>query len=96
MQVEITAFDPPRYFQDAMVKGPFRSFKRDHFFEEHNTSTLMIDRLSFASPAWILGKLVDATLLRRYLRRFLARRNAILKIIAESDQWPKYLSFPAS
>jgi ligand-binding SRPBCC domain-containing protein len=96
MQVEIIAFDPPRYFQDAMVNGPFRSFKHDHFFEEHNASTLMIDRLSFASPGWILGRLVDATLLRSYLRRFLSCRNAILKTVAESDQWPRYLSFPAS
>ena len=94
MQVQITSFDSPRYFQDAMIEGPFRSFKHDHFFEEHNTSTLMIDRLSFASPGWILGRLADATLLRGYLRRFLARRNAILKTVAESDQWPRYLSFP--
>jgi ligand-binding SRPBCC domain-containing protein len=92
LRVEITRFDPPTYFQDAMVEGPFRSFNHDHFFEEHNTSTLMIDRLSFASPGWILGRLADATL-RNYLRRFLARRNAILKTVAESDQWPRYLSF---
>jgi ligand-binding SRPBCC domain-containing protein len=92
MRVEITRFDPPTYFQDAMVEGPFLSFNHDHFFEEHNTSTLMIDRLSFASPGWILGRLADATLLRNYLRRFLARRNAILKTVAESDQWPRYLS----
>jgi ligand-binding SRPBCC domain-containing protein len=29
---EITALDEPRYFQDSMVRGLFRSFQHDHFF----------------------------------------------------------------
>jgi len=29
---KITAFDRPRYFQDAMQRGAFRSFVHDHFF----------------------------------------------------------------
>ena len=29
---EITAMDRPAYFQDAMIRGPFRFMKHDHFF----------------------------------------------------------------
>src|ERR1700761_2741204 len=28
----ITAFDSPRYFQDTMLRGAFRSMQHDHFF----------------------------------------------------------------
>src|SRR6266567_2684572 len=29
---EITALDPPVYFQDTMIRGIFRSMRHDHFF----------------------------------------------------------------
>ena len=30
---QITEYDRPRYFQDCMVRGSFRSFFHDHLFE---------------------------------------------------------------
>jgi ligand-binding SRPBCC domain-containing protein len=29
---KITAFDPPRYFQDTMIEGAFKFMQHDHFF----------------------------------------------------------------
>ena len=29
---EITVMDRPRYFQDTMIRGAFRSMKHDHYF----------------------------------------------------------------
>src|SRR5215471_12271595 len=29
---EITAMESPSYFQDVMVRGPFRMMRHDHFF----------------------------------------------------------------
>jgi ligand-binding SRPBCC domain-containing protein len=91
MRVEITAFDPPTYFQDAMVKGPFRSFRHDHFFAQEAQGTLMVDRIVFASPIPLLGKIADILVLQVHLQRLLETRNRALKITAESDQWRKYL-----
>jgi len=91
MRVGITALDRPKYFQDAMVQGPFRYFRHDHTFAEQKQETLMIDKLEFQSPPPLLGNLVDVAVLRGYLRRLLEVRNRALKAAAESDQWLLYL-----
>jgi ligand-binding SRPBCC domain-containing protein len=75
----ITAFDRPRYFQDAMVKGHFRSFVHDHLYTAERGGTLMRDVLEFASPYGPLGALVDRLVLGRYLRRFLKTRAEVLR-----------------
>ncbi|HET6841092.1 MAG TPA: SRPBCC family protein [Candidatus Angelobacter sp.] len=91
MRVRITAFNRPAYFQDAMVSGPFRHFRHDHNFQEREQRTLMVDKLEFQSPTPPIGSIVDAVVLRRYLRNFLEARNRTLQAIAESDQWRPYL-----
>jgi len=92
MRVQITAFNRPTYFQDAMVKGLFRYFRHDHTFKEVNGSTLMIDQLEFGAPVPLLGSIVDRLVLKKHLHHFLEQRNQILKSAAESDQWQKYLA----
>lgn len=74
-----------------MVSGPFRHFKHDHNFQEQEHSTLMVDKLEFQSPMGPVGSLVDAVVLRSYLRNFLETRNRALQAIAESDHWRLYL-----
>jgi ligand-binding SRPBCC domain-containing protein len=94
MKVAITKMDRPNHFQDAMVKGPFRYFRHDHTFTQHNGSTQMTDRVEFASPVPVLGSLADFFVLRHHLEHFLEQRNHLLKAAAESDQWRNYLSSP--
>jgi len=80
----ITVFDPPRHFRDSMVHGRFRSFEHDHFFEAVGAGTRMRDVLEFAAPCGWLGRAVELLVLRRYLRRLIERRNAVLKQLAEA------------
>lgn len=80
----ITAFDRPRYFQDAMVRGAFASFEHDHFFEASDGETLMRDMVTFRSPLGPLGALVDRWVLAGYLRRLLERRNEAIRVTATS------------
>lgn len=88
----ITAFDRPLYFQDTMVEGAFRSMQHDHRFEVVDASqTIMRDRFVFAAPIPILGLLAEQLVLRRYMRDLLAHRNDILKQVAESRDWRKFL-----
>jgi ligand-binding SRPBCC domain-containing protein len=89
----ITKYDRPRYFQDAMVKGAFRKFVHDHFFEAHGEGeTLMRDVLKFEAPLGLLGRAAEVLVLRGYLRHFLVERNEAIQRVAESDEWRKYLS----
>ena len=45
----------------------------------------------FEAPGGPLGRLVDRLLLTRYLERFLLERNRMLKQVAESDEWKRFL-----
>jgi ligand-binding SRPBCC domain-containing protein len=89
----ITKYDRPTYFQDVMVKGSFRSFVHDHFFETAGSQTLMRERLEFSAPLGQLGWLAETILLRRYLEGFLVERNTAIKRVAEGEPaaWQRYL-----
>ena len=88
----ITAFDRPAYFQDTMIAGPFRSMRHDHFFRPlPDGRTEMRDLFRFAAPIPILGRLAELLLLRRYMARLLRERNHVIRAIAESAEWPRYL-----
>jgi ligand-binding SRPBCC domain-containing protein len=87
----ITGFDRPGWFRDAMVRGAFAWMVHDHWFDEAEGGTVLRDRFRFAAPLGPLGRIAEALVLRRYMTRFLAARNAALKRIAESDEWRAYL-----
>jgi ligand-binding SRPBCC domain-containing protein len=91
MTVRVTAFDRPKHFQDVMISGAFKSMVHDHEFTEHPTGTLMRDRFEFTSPLGILGRIADWLFLESYMRRFLVSRNEVLKQLAESAAWRRYL-----
>jgi hypothetical protein len=45
----------------------------------------MLDLVDYAAPAGPIGRLVDALVLRRHLRRLLERRNQHIKELAEGS-----------
>ena len=87
----ITAYEFPVYFQDAMLRGAFRSYCHDHYFETQGGHTLMRDEVKFAAPVRILGVFAEKMLLEGHMRTLLERRNAAIKQAAESHGWKKYL-----
>ena len=89
---DITAMDRPSYFQDTMIRGAFRSMHHDHFFRSLSPDqTEMRDVFCFAAPLGILGRLAERAVLRRYMQALLRERNAVIREIAESEAWRKYL-----
>jgi ligand-binding SRPBCC domain-containing protein len=88
---KITAYNPPFYFRDVMLKGAFEGFTHDHFFEPSAEGVLMRDVFDYTSPLWFLGKIADALFLKRYMKNLLTERNLLIKKIAESDDWRKFL-----
>ena len=84
-------FDPPRHFRDAMVRGPLARFHHDHHFEEDGQATLMTDRYEFQLIPGLLGRFVDHVLLRPHFEHFLVRRNRVLREVAESNAWRKFM-----
>ena len=91
LKVKMTKFARPIFFQDIMLEGAFKHMSHDHSFEEHDGKTFMRDRFEFSAPLGFLGTIAERLFLTRYLRRFIEKRNAILKQTAESQDWKKYL-----
>jgi len=90
----ISKYARPHHFQDIMLRGTFKSFEHDHYFDEQpDGTTLMRDELRFAAPLGPLGWLAETLILRRYLSSFLMERNQLIKAVAESPEarWKKYI-----
>lgn len=86
MTSRITAFECPRLFVDTQVRGPFRSMRHEHLFEDLGAGTTrMTDRMVLVAPGGRLGALVGRLVLEPYLRRLLEQRAAHIKLVAESS-----------
>lgn len=85
LTARITEFDRPHRFVDEMVEGAFQGFYHEHKFEATEKGTLMTDTFEYSVPYGLIGKLFDKWVLNRYMKDFLARRNEVIRITAESD-----------
>jgi ligand-binding SRPBCC domain-containing protein len=79
---------PYSHFRDVMVKGAFLRFEHDHHFAAMDDGTRLRDEVRFDAPWGALGRVVA----RRRLIPFLEERNNLLKQVAESEEWRKYLN----
>ncbi len=82
---KIVAYDRPRMFADHMLRGAFKRWQHTHRFSEQAGGTLMIDDVNFAAPLGLLGRLVDALVLKNYMTRFLVNHNGYFKQLIETE-----------
>jgi ligand-binding SRPBCC domain-containing protein len=92
----ITIFDRPRYFQDVMTRGRFKFFQHDHHFVEIDGHTLLQDKLRFSLPGGWLGAQVAQRVMVPYISQLLRKRFYLLKQLAESEGWRRYLPEPGA
>jgi len=75
------AWDPPRWFTDELLHGPFARFTHRHEFEPHADGTLVRDLLDLRLPSLYGGeralRVVVAPGLRR---RFRLRHDALARL----------------
>lgn len=91
LESQITGFQYPCYFRDEMCKGIFRSIYHEHFFEQRKDDVLMTDKFNFEAPLGWLGHCANRLFLFAYMKRFLEKRNAVIKHYAETDLWQQIL-----
>ncbi len=87
----ITRYERPGFFQDTMARGRFKRFQHDHLFTEIDGHTLVVDKLRFSLPLGWPGKIVARRMLVPYLSGLLRRRMMLLRHVAESEEWRRYL-----
>lgn len=88
---KITQMETPFMFEDCMLKGAFKKIQHQHLFEVKKQQTIMTDVFLFESPLGILGRMFNKVVLTKYMKRFLEQRNQTIKLIAETEEWKKYL-----
>ena len=87
-----TVVEPYTFFQVTMVKGIFRSMQADHLFRSLPSGTTELkDIFTIAAPLPFLGLMIEALFLRRYMVALNRERNAVIKHLAESSDWQRYL-----
>jgi ligand-binding SRPBCC domain-containing protein len=89
---KITAMKTPEHFTDEMLQGDFKSFKHYHHFKKVDNGTIIIDIIDFESPYGSIGKIFNAIYLKKYLEKFLIKRNDTIKQYAETEKWNAILS----
>lgn len=92
LTVRITAFDATRFFKDTMVQGIFKSMEHEHHFKATGDITMMTDVLRLEAPLGPLGIIAEKLVLHRYMKKFLMKRNNVIKRLAESDDWRNYVA----
>jgi ligand-binding SRPBCC domain-containing protein len=88
---EITGFDAPHHFRDSMVCGAFARFDHDHAFTAVGADTVMRDVFDFDAPLGVLGRIAERLFLTDYLARLLRERGLVIKRVAETEAWRRYL-----
>jgi ligand-binding SRPBCC domain-containing protein len=82
---------PHSYYRDVMIAGPFQHFEHDHHFAAMDDGTRMRDDIRFSARGGLMGRLATRIYLRKRLKAYLIERNAMIKQLAESEDWQKYL-----
>ena len=90
-EILITGFEEPRFFQDTMGRGRFAAFQHDHRFTAVEGGTLLEDELRFAMPFGWAGETVGRVVMVPHIRGLLRRRFALLKELAEGDEWRAFV-----
>jgi ligand-binding SRPBCC domain-containing protein len=80
---EIEAWDPCNGFVDRQLRGPYSLWHHTHSFEVSAHGTLMRDRVRYALPLGLLGRIAHRAFVARDLNRiFDFRRDVISRHLA--------------
>jgi hypothetical protein len=74
----IVNWAPPRRFVDIQETGPYRCWWHEHAFRDEHGATVMTDRVLYAAPFGVVGRVMNRFVIAPSLRRiFSYRRGAI-------------------
>lgn len=78
-QTEITVWEPGKRFVDVQRKGPYLLWEHEHEFTASGESTLMVDRLRYATPGGPVEPLVTALFVRRRVEAIFSYRDRAIR-----------------
>lgn len=76
--------EAPGRLVDGARKSPFRHWRHHHLFRAEGEGTIMTDRVEYALPFGVLGRLLDVTVMRLVFEvMFRARHKATRKFFSK-------------
>jgi ligand-binding SRPBCC domain-containing protein len=81
----ITDYRPPLLFVDEQAKGPYSYWRHQHTFADTGAGVKICDRLEYALPFGVLGRMAHAVIVRKQLRSVFEYRQQQLTEIFEGQ-----------
>lgn len=82
---EHTAYDPPRYFEDVQVSGPFKSWRHRHIIEQHADGATLRDEIEYEPPMSFLGSLAAPIFIIPKIEKMFEYRHEVTKKWCEAE-----------
>jgi uncharacterized protein (TIGR01777 family) len=79
-RTRIERWEPERGFVDVQEKGPYRFWRHEHTFRADGPRTVMEDRVWYAPPLGIVGRLVNRLFIEATLRRIFQYRDEVIRL----------------
>jgi uncharacterized protein (TIGR01777 family) len=76
----IVNWQPGRAFVDQQDKGPYASWWHEHSFRPDGRRTIMEDRVYYAPPLGVLGRLANYAFIAPTLRRVFQHRGDVIRL----------------
>jgi ligand-binding SRPBCC domain-containing protein len=78
-RTRIEVWEPPTRFVDVQLRGPYGAWAHTHAFEPaDHASTAIGDRVRYALPLGVLGRLVHAAIVKRDLEEIFDYRERMV------------------
>lgn len=77
-RTRISEYEPPFYFTDEMIRGPYTLWRHRHTFHPGEEGTLVSDRVDYQLPLGALGDLVHRLAVAEQLRGIFRYRQMSL------------------
>ncbi|MGE0394338.1 MAG: TIGR01777 family oxidoreductase [Vicinamibacterales bacterium] len=79
-RTRIAAWEPDARFVDVQESGPYRSWYHEHTFRADGARTVMEDRVYYAPPFGLLGRLAHALVIKRMLLGIFQHRQDVIRL----------------
>ncbi len=76
---EIAEWNPPHGFVDRALKSPYALWHHEHFFTAHDGRTLMRDRVRYALPFGMLGRIAHPLIVKRDVEKIFGFRAETMR-----------------
>lgn len=82
---QISSVNAPHSFVDEQLKGPYAYWHHEHIFEEKGGKVLMKDKVTYAVPFGVLGRVANTLIVRKKLEDIFDYRTEKILSIFKSD-----------